>query len=142
MINLKLTTREGEPNTKDMVIISKGMLSYHASQGHPRKWKIFSILLKDQSNKLFGCVIVSFLWNGMEIKTIWVDESLRQQGWGRKLMEAAEKEAIKRKCTIAYTNTFSWQAPDFYTKLGYKLYGRLDNFPEGNSLSYYRKDLV
>src|SRR3989344_178375 len=113
MANLKFTMNEGEPNTEDMAIISKGMLSHHASQGHPRKCKIFSILLKDKNNKLFGCVIVSFLWNGMEIKTLWIEETLRNQGWGKKLVEAVEKEAIKRECKVAYTNTFTWQAPEF-----------------------------
>lgn len=34
----------------------------------------------------------------------------------------AEKEGGKRGCTIAYTDTFTWQAPEFYKKLGYKEY--------------------
>jgi ribosomal protein S18 acetylase RimI-like enzyme len=87
-------------------------------------------------------VMVSFLYHGMETQTLWVDESLRGQGWGRKLMAAAEEEGIKRGCTLSYTNTFSWQAPGFYEKIGYTLYGKLENFPEGSSLSYYSKKLA
>jgi len=56
--------------------------------------------------------------------------------------ENVEEEAIKRGCTIAYTNTFPWQAPEFYKKLGYKLYGKLDDFPEGSSLGYFSKRLI
>jgi len=77
----------------------------------------------------------------MEINSLWVDESARKQGWGKKLMQAAEKEAIKKGCTIAYTNTFSWQCPELYKRLGYTLYGKLENFPKENNLSYYKKDL-
>lgn len=77
----------------------------------------------------------------MEIQSLWVDDALRKQGWGRKLIETAEAEAMKRNCVIAYTNTFPWQAPEFYEKLGYKLYGRLEGFPEGSSLSYFYKKL-
>lgn len=142
MKNIKFVTLNGELNPADHKIMVDGMLSYHASKGHPRKSETFSILMKDNNDKLFGCVVVSFLWNGMEIQSLWVDESIRKKGWGRKLMEAAEAEAMKRGCTLAYTNTFTWQAPKFYTKLGYTLYGKLDDFPPGNTLYYFRKDLV
>nr|MBP9781876.1 GNAT family N-acetyltransferase [Candidatus Woesebacteria bacterium] len=84
---------------------------------------------------------VTFLYNGMEIATLWVDEKARGQGLGQKLMEMAEAEGKKRGATFAYTNTFTWQAPGFYEKIGYQLYGKLDDFPVGNTLSYYRKDL-
>jgi GNAT superfamily N-acetyltransferase len=77
----------------------------------------------------------------MEIDSLWVDESQRGKGYGRKLMEVVEEEGRKRGAKIAYTNTFSYQAPEFYEKLGYTLYGKLDNFPEGESLSYYSKKL-
>src|SRR3989344_3433546 len=130
---------EGEPSLKDKKIIVNGLLAHHPCQGHPRESKTFSILLKD-NDKTIGGITCTVLWNGMEINSLWVDESIRGKNWGRKLVEMAEEEAIKRGCTIAYTNTFSWQAPEFYTKLGYKEYGKLENFPEGNSLTYFRKN--
>ncbi len=143
MDNLKFVRSDGEPNPEDKKALVAGLLANHASQGHPRKPKeLYSIFLKDPADKVLGGVIVSFLWNGMEIESLWIDESIRGQGWGGKLMKAVEEEGIKRGCTISYTNTFSWQAPGFYEKLGYTLYGKLDNFPEGNSLSYFCKKLV
>lgn len=142
MNNLRFVTAKGKLKPEDKKALVEGLLSYHASKGHPRRAELFSIFLKDKNNKILGGVIVSFLWNGMEIQSLWVDESVRKQGWGRKLMQAAEEEAIKRGCTLAYTNTFSWQAPEFYLKLGYTIYGKLDGFPEGNSLSYFRKNLI
>ncbi len=77
----------------------------------------------------------------MHIDSLWVDESIRKQDWGSKLMKMAEDEARKRGCTICYTDTFSWQASGFYEKLGYTLYGKLDGFPEDSALSYYSKKL-
>lgn len=142
MKNLKFIAYEGEPKLDDKKILVAGLLSHHASKGHPRKSKSLSIFLKDKNNKVYGGIIVTFLWNGMHIDSLWVDDKLRGQGWGKKLMDTVEKEAISRGCTFAYTDTFTWQAPEFYSKLGYILYGKLDNFPEGNSLSYYRKNLT
>ncbi len=141
MSHIKLVASEGEPNPKDNDVLVKGMLAYHAKCGYTRKSTSYSVLLKDPKDKMIGAVIVTFLWNGMEIKSLWVDESIRRKGWGRKLMQVAEEEAVKRGCTIAYTNTFTWQAPGFYEKLGYKLYGKLEDFPKGSTLSYFSKQL-
>lgn len=142
MNNFSITPIEGDLNPQDKQVMIDGMLAYHASHGHPRKTDTFSIVLKNDNQQFLGCVIVTFLWNGMEIQTLWVEESIRKLGWGRKLMLAAEAEALKRGCTLAYTNTFTWQAPQFYEKLGYTLYGKLENFPAGSELSYFCKKLV
>lgn len=142
MSNIKLISINGEPNPEDKKVLVEGLLVHHASQGHPRKSENFSILLKDEDSKVFGGVIVTFLWNSMEINALWVDETVRKQGWASKLMQEVENEAVKRGCTIAYTNTFSWQASGLYEKLGYKLFGKLYDFPQGSSLSYYYKKLI
>jgi ribosomal protein S18 acetylase RimI-like enzyme len=141
MDDIKMVAKDGEPNLEDFKALSEGMLAYHALKGHPRKSEKYSIFLKNEQDKVLGGVVVTFLWNGMEIDSLWVDESIRGKGWGRKLMEAVEKEGVKRGSTIAYTNTFPWQAPGFYEKLGYSLYGKLEDFPKGSALSYYSKKL-
>ncbi len=56
-------------------------------------------------------------------------------------MQAAENEALARGCHGAYLDTFSFQAPDFYQKLGYEIYGKLDDFPKGHCRYFLRKKL-
>lgn len=141
MDNIKSVATEGEPDPIDFQTLSEGMLAHHAKSGHPRKSQKYSIFLKEDE-KVLGGVIATFLWNGMEINSLWVDESIRNRGWGRKLMEAVEEEGRKRGCTVSYTNTFHYQAPKFYEKLGYKFYGKIENLPEGSYLSYYSKKLT
>ena len=141
MTELDFEITVGRPKLKDYRVLRDGMLSYHAKQGHPRKSELINIFLKDKHKKVFGAVVITVLWNGMEINSLWIDESLRGQGWGRILIEEAEKEGKLRGCNIAYTNTFSWQAPEFYKKMGYKPFGKLDNFPKGFSLTYFYKNL-
>lgn len=41
----------------------------------------------------------------------------------------------------AYLNTFSFQAPEFYKTMGYKEFGRLDNFPTGHTPTFLTKAL-
>lgn len=141
MEDLSFNINVGRPNIKDYRVLEKGMLLYHAEKGHPRRSELIHIFLKDKNAKVRGGVLITILWNGMEINALWVDKSIRNKGWGRRLLEAAEHEGKIRGCTIAYTNTFSWQAPEFYAKFGYKPFGKLVNFPEGNELTYLSKNL-
>jgi ribosomal protein S18 acetylase RimI-like enzyme len=78
----------------------------------------------------------------LEISVIWVDERLRREGLGRNVMERAEQEAIQRGCRYARLATSNFQAPAFYEKLGYTLYGTLENCPPGETVFYYWKKLA
>ena len=77
----------------------------------------------------------------LDITVLWVDEPNRGQGLGRQLMERAEGEARARGCRYARTATSDFNAPGFYEKLGYRLYGILEDCPAGETVYYYRKDL-
>jgi hypothetical protein len=41
----------------------------------------------------------------------------------------------------AYLDTFSFQAPDFYKKLGYEVFGELQDFPHGHQRYFMKKRL-
>ena len=68
-------------------------------------------------------------------------ESLRGQGYGAHLLEAAEAEAIERGCKRALLDTHSFQSPDFYRRHGYEIYGALEDFPGEHQRLYMRKRL-
>jgi GNAT superfamily N-acetyltransferase len=57
-------------------------------------------------------------------------DALRGTGIGRALIGAAERRALERGCHSAWVDTFSFQAPGFYRKLGYKPFGELDYPPD------------
>jgi ribosomal protein S18 acetylase RimI-like enzyme len=88
-----------------------------------------------------GGLIGKTLWGWLEIANLWVDSHLRGLGFGTKLMQAAELEAISRNCHAVMLDTFSFQALDFYHKLDYVIFGKLDNFPHGNIRYFLRKSL-
>jgi ribosomal protein S18 acetylase RimI-like enzyme len=69
---------------------------------------------------------------------LWVAEDLRDNEFGTQLLKAAEKEAGKRGSHSAYLYSYSFQQPEFYKKLGYKVFGRLDDFPDGY-VKYFMK---
>lgn len=56
-------------------------------------------------------------------------------------MRAAEREAIARGCHVAMLSTFSFQAPDFYQRLGYEAFVLLDGCPVGHK-KYFLKEIL
>lgn len=101
------------------------------------------LYLLDHSDNVLGGLIgrIHTIPFWFEISIIWVDEDLRHQGFGRRLMQQAEQEATQRGCSYARLATGNFQAPAFYNKLGYTLYGTLENCPPGETVFYFWKKL-
>ena len=86
--------------------------------------------------------IFGHTWGGCcEITQMWVDESRRGQGLGAALLAAAEQEAVRRDCTQIVLTTHTFQAPDFYEKLGFERLGAVPDFPRGYENVLYIKRL-
>lgn len=67
----------------------------------------------------------------VELQQLWVQAGWRGQGLATGLMQRFEARARQRGCRLAYLETFSFQAPAFYQRLGYATACRLDGFGEG-----------
>jgi hypothetical protein len=57
------------------------------------------------------------------------------------LMLTAEEEAITRGCSGSTLDTFSFQALDFYNKLGYRTFGTLSGYNGKHQRHYLQKSL-
>jgi len=75
------------------------------------------------------------------VENLWVSEAMRRRGLGREMMAQAEQRARERGCDSAYLDTFSFQAPDFYQKLGYVVFGTLD-YPRDQKRIFLKKQLA
>jgi GNAT superfamily N-acetyltransferase len=92
-----------------------------------------SVKAVDESGELIGG-LTGWTWAGLfGISMMWVREDSRADGWGSRLLLAAEEEARKRGCDRACVASFSFQAPGFYQKHGYVETGRTLGFPGGGS---------
>ena len=78
----------------------------------------------------------------IHVDFLFVPESLPGSGVGRDLMHQAEREAVRRDCHSAWLSTYSFQAPGFYRKLGYREFGELPDYPPGHSSVFLTKRLV
>jgi len=66
-----------------------------------------------------------------------VDEQYRHQGLGSKLLVAIEEKAIAAGAKVLTVSTQCFQAPDFYKKHGYHVFGELAGMPFAGVTKYY-----
>ncbi|WP_217631024.1 GNAT family N-acetyltransferase [Modestobacter sp. DSM 44400] len=65
------------------------------------------------------------------------------EGWGGRLLAAAEHVARERGCRQIIVSSFTFQAPRFYERHGYVETGRVEDIPvEGMADVQLRKRLV
>lgn len=76
------------------------------------------------------------------IAMTWVDQGRRGSGLGAALLEAFEAEAGRRGCTHVFVTSFTFQAPAFYERHGYREIFRWEGVPTpGLDDVHLRKDL-
>jgi GNAT superfamily N-acetyltransferase len=80
-------------------------------------------------------------WGWLFVKLLWVKEAFRKQRLGSRLMHEAEAEAVRRGCHHAWLDTFSFQARGFHEKLGYSVFGQLEDYPVGHRRFFLAKRL-
>ena len=66
-----------------------------------------------------------------ELQQLWVDSSLRRHGIATLLVQRFEARARERGCRTFYLETFSFQAPALYERLGYRVELTIEGFGEG-----------
>ncbi len=106
------------------------------------EWHPAGFFLKSARGEWLGG-LTGYIWGGwLHVNLLWVSETLRGKGHGSRLMDAAEAFAVERGAFAATLETHSFQAPDFYVKRGYAVFGRLEDYPPGHTKLFLRKLLA
>ena len=77
-----------------------------------------------------------------ELQSLWVEPDHTGRWLGSRLLAAAEAEAVARGCTQTVHFTYGFQASPLYVRAGYELVGRIEGFPSGTDVRWYRKRLT
>jgi GNAT superfamily N-acetyltransferase len=128
------------PNQSDNTIVREGLIAEYEHIVGERD-KPFSIFLKNGSGKIFGGMQAWLDRESVYIELLWIEKDLRKEGYGKKLLDAAEQEAIKNGCSFSTTDTWDFQVEDFYLKCGYKRIGEIKNYWMAHSKIFLRKNL-
>lgn len=134
-----------ESSTEDIQYIYAKIVEFNFKKAPPTQensFEIISINYKDGNNNIRAGMIASlYMWRIINIDVLWVDETLRKSGLGTKMLRKLEKIAKKKNCKLIHVDTFSFQAPEFYKKNGFEVFGVLENCPPGHQRYFLKKDL-
>jgi len=137
-IDLQLTDTR-PPEFEELVAGVRRFNTAQAGEGNARP---LAVLARDSTGTLRGGVAGRTIYGHWLIEVLWVDDACRGSGLGKRLMEQAEREAIARGCVAAQVDTLSFQAPDFYRKLGFEVVGRIEGFPAGHDRYFMLRRFV
>ncbi|MGP4002568.1 GNAT family N-acetyltransferase [Streptomyces sp. 8N706] len=86
----------------------------------------------DEADVVVGGLIGHTWAHWLHVELLWIDERRRGSGLGTRLMARAEEIARdERDCVHARVETWDFQAPGFYRKLGYRIVGTVADYPPG-----------
>ncbi|MEM9741720.1 MAG: GNAT family N-acetyltransferase [Pseudomonadota bacterium] len=126
----------------DAAVIEMRLLRFADRFTGPRAVNPYRLAFKDTAGRVQGGVVGETLWDWLQIGSLWVDERYRGQGYGGKLLRAAEMLGRERGCRHARLSTWEFEARDFYEAHGYRVYGQCDGIPAGHTQYFLRKALT
>lgn len=139
--NFQITV-ESEPSSDDVETINNRLYEFNRDYAGDDNHLPLAVFLRDAETGTIAAGLVGMtFWEWLHIDLLWVRENLRHLGYGRRLVEEAEAEARRRGCRRAFLSTLSFQAPQFYTSLGYVVFAELPDLPPGFVRYYLTKAL-
>ncbi len=128
-------------NPADVQFLEDRINQYNVEKTGYNDGREIAIFLRDEQDRI-AAGLWGWTWGGcMEIKYLWVREDWRGKDYGTLLLVGAEKEGATRGCSQVTLSTHSFQAPVFYQKLGYTVFGVIDGYPEGYKQYFLKKSL-
>ena len=98
----------------------------------------FEIMENDVS---LGVVVCQLFWGNVHIKSLLTNKEHRGRGIARALMEHAFDFGKENGCHFAFVETMSFQAPEFYQKLGFEVELKRDGYAACTSFYSLKKVL-
>ena len=130
-----------EPSASDLQFLDDELYDFNSSTTGITDGVLLGVFLRDEAERIVAAA-AGHTWGGTcELRQVWVAAQARGQGLGRRLMAEVEAETVRRGCQQLILTTHSFQAPEFYRKLGFELLFELPDYPRGHSQLLFCKRL-
>ena len=129
------------PDRSDIDVIGQGLAAFNDSQTGIKDRRLLAVLVKDASGKTVGGISGRSSLGLLFLDLVYLPESLRGGGLGSRLLAMAEEEGRRRGCKSAVLYTISFQAPEFYKRHGWRVFGEIACDPPGTSRIFMTKEL-
>lgn len=125
-------------STAESAYIHEKLRAFNARYMHDSEDFNFHI---EEDGEIIGGIVASSLSDALEVEFLYVDVRHRGKGLGHRLLTHVEALARQKGLRRVLLNTYSFQAPEFYKKLGYAEVLKIDPAFEDYAQSYFMKIL-
>jgi GNAT superfamily N-acetyltransferase len=129
------------PTLEDREAVLAPLRAYNEAIAGPARADPVAILLRDAEDRPVGGLWGRSGYDWMFVEYLAVPEALRGQRLGNALIAEAERIARARGCCGIWLDTFAFQARGFYEKLGFTVFGTLEDHPRGSRRFFLSKRL-
>jgi len=123
-------------------VLWAGLIRFNRKEAGPLRYTRAVLTVRDGKGRVLGGLILQSYWKESYVELLWLSEKARRLGFGSRLIKEAERRARRRGSILIHLNTYSFQAPGFYEKLGFKRFGGMEGSPRGASRHFYVKRLA
>ena len=132
---------EDQPSAEDCDAIGYALDGYNREFLGETGYSRLGFFVRNERGDMMAGLVGSTYAGWLFVADLWVHAELRRRGIGRELLAMAEQRAVELGCHSARLDTFSFQAPEYYPRFGYRLYGALD-YPPRHRLYFLWKRLT
>lgn len=100
-------------------VVDAGLDGFNRAAAALREVRPLAAYARSDAGTVVGGLLGRTWGECAELQQLWVDDGWRGRGLGTALVGRFEAMARERGCRLAYLDTFSFQAPDFYRRLGW-----------------------
>jgi len=137
-----LVTVTDAPDAQADEVIQDGLRRFNEAQSGIDDLRSLAVLARDpETKRVLGGLTGHTSLGMLFIDLFFLPQDLRGGGLGGRMLGLAEDEARRRGCRAAVLYTISFQAPGFYARHGYRVFGQVDCHPPGTSRIFMTKAL-
>ncbi|WP_182032966.1 GNAT family N-acetyltransferase [Vibrio diabolicus] len=131
------------PDQTDLDFVREGIRSYNRMHLPEGEMHAVGCFAKDENGKIMGGLTGEMFKNTVFVEFLWVDAESRTSGLGSQLIAMLEQKVKPHGVTHVYLDTYSFQALDFYLKLGFEKVGQYSGYPAKGIHKYFlQKEIV
>lgn len=119
------------PDLREKVL--RGLTSYNDQFLESKLRVPVGVFVRDDAGRIRGGATGQIAWDWLHVELLWVDDDLRGDGIGARLLAQIERLALSHGVYRFRLSTASFQAREFYQKQGYEVFAVLEDSPPGHS---------
>ena len=131
-----------DPTEEQRAAILAPLRAHNIAKAVPSLYEPVALLVRNDNDAILGGLYGHTFYRWLFIELLAVPEQGRGQGIGSKLMNMVEEFAREKDCVGIWLDTFDFQAPGFYKKLGYTECGEIVDYPLGHKRHFFQKRLI